>query len=274
MHNNALLRLTVTVGLVGLGAFMGCSSTSTTTSGGTTTDTGTTTATGTATGTTTGTTTGTGTGGQGQGGNGQGGNAGGSGQGGGAPNCSGVYESGIPECNTCLEGGCCQEIVDCTNDPNCAPCLAGTDGCTQSGDPFDNLVACIGNSCDVECTPPAPPSCNPVTGEPCDLAKGEACDLGSDGNGGSSFQCFPAPNDAALCAACDNTAGPFCQGGLHCDTNTCAKYCCSDADCGAGNVCDVVFAPDCAAGLCHDAVGGAAACSAPKPSPSGGACMP
>ena len=192
----------------------------------------------------------------------------------GAPDCAGVYDSGIPACNACLEGSCCQELVDCNGDADCAPCLAGDPACTQSGAAFDNLVACLSNGCGLECTPPAPPGCNPVTGDPCDLAGGEACDLGSDGNGGSSFQCFPAPNDAALCAACDNTAGPFCQGGLHCDTNTCAKYCCSDADCGAGNVCDFVFAPDFAAGLCHDAVGGAAACSAPKPSPSGGACMP
>lgn len=189
------------------------------------------------------------------------------------PSCKGVYDSGIPDCNTCLEASCCQELVDCDNDPDCAPCFTGDPACTQSGAAFDGIVACLSSMCELECTPPAPPTCNPVTGDTCDLASGEACDLGDDGMGGASFQCFPAPNDVALCGACDNSNGPFCEQGYHCDTDTCAKYCCTDADCGAGNVCDFVFEPDFAVGLCHDQVGGVPACDAPKASPSGGSCM-
>lgn len=190
------------------------------------------------------------------------------------PSCKGVYDSGIPACNTCLESGCCQELVDCNNDPDCAPCFTGDPACTQSGAAFDAIVACISSSCDVECTPPQAPSCNPVTGDTCDLANGEACDLGSDANGNTSFTCFGAPNDAKLCAACDNQNGPYCEQGYHCDTtNQCAKFCCTDADCGAGAVCDFVFQPDFAVGLCHDQVGGTPACGAPKASPSGGSCM-
>ena len=187
--------------------------------------------------------------------------------------CKGLYDSGLPACNTCLESDCCQELVACDKDPDCAPCFTGDPACTQSGAAFDGLVECLSNLCDVDCTPPAPPTCNPVTGDTCDLGSGEACDLGDDGMGGASFQCFPAPNDVALCGACDNSNGPFCEQGYHCDTDTCAKYCCTDADCGAGNVCDFVFEPDFAVGLCHDQVGGVPACDAPKATPSGGSCM-
>lgn len=290
MQKNALLRLTFAVGLAGLGVFMGCSSSTTSSSsgtttgaggGGTTTTTTTTTGTGTGTGTTTGTTS------TGQGGNGQGGNAqGGNGQGGGAPQCTGLYDSGLPECNTCLEGGCCQELVDCDNDPNCQPCFTGGEGCTQSGDAFDNLVACLSNGCSTECTPPTPEGCNPVSGEPCDGAAGQACDFGDTTTG---FACYDPPNDKKLCEACDPNNGEFCANGMSCDVSgKCAKFCCSDDDCGAGNVCDILADEGYTVGFCHvkagggqgggGGAGGAApagepACDVPAVPPSGGSCV-
>lgn len=74
--------------------------------------------------------------------------------------------------------------------------------------------------------------CNPVTNMGCDRAKGEACD--DDDHGG--YACYAGPNDVAEGGACDDQAG--CQGGLGCnmdeddDDGVCARYCCSDAECG------------------------------------------
>lgn len=80
-------------------------------------------------------------------------------------------------------------------------------------------------------------TCNPVTNFGCDGGAGEACDLG----GGSTFQCFPAPNDVALCGACDNQNGPFCKPTMHCAPTAsgsgCARFCCDDTDC-TGGKCD------------------------------------
>jgi hypothetical protein len=75
--------------------------------------------------------------------------------------------------------------------------------------------------------------CNPVTNGSC--AATDECDGDADSNGNSlGFVCFPGPNTATLCGACDNSAGPFCGGGMTCINEQCAKYCCTDADCGAG----------------------------------------
>jgi hypothetical protein len=80
--------------------------------------------------------------------------------------------------------------------------------------------------------------CNPVTNSPC--AAADECDGDADNSGNSiGFVCFPGPNDATICGACDNQNGPFCGAGLTCfdfggATPLCAKYCCTDADCGAG----------------------------------------
>jgi hypothetical protein len=75
--------------------------------------------------------------------------------------------------------------------------------------------------------------CNPVTNDTCNTAAGEACDLSN----GGTFECFPAPNDVALCGACDNANGPFCLAGSACLGGKCAKYCCDDTDCSEGATC-------------------------------------
>lgn len=73
-------------------------------------------------------------------------------------------------------------------------------------------------------------NCNPITGAECTGA-GEACD-----NNGDVYGCYPPPNDATLCGACDNSN--FCANGLTCvptsdaGDGACVKYCCTDADCG------------------------------------------
>jgi hypothetical protein len=82
-------------------------------------------------------------------------------------------------------------------------------------------------------------ACNPITNEPC-LA-GQTCDTTADASGHvTAFVCFPGPNEAQLCAQCDTQNGPFCAGGLSCASVTgslaaCIRFCCTDADCGAGH---------------------------------------
>jgi hypothetical protein len=92
-------------------------------------------------------------------------------------------------------------------------------------DPVPSAGACV--------TVAEPIACNPVTNAGCEGA-GQACDANNQGG----FNCFDPPNDAALCAACDASAGPFCVAGATCigepPAATCAKYCCDDGDCGDG----------------------------------------
>ncbi len=80
--------------------------------------------------------------------------------------------------------------------------------------------------------------CKPVTNAGCKT--GQACDISADMMGSViGFICYDPPNDAKICETCDGDKGPFCGGGLSCfsedqNTSVCAKFCCSDADCGAG----------------------------------------
>jgi hypothetical protein len=80
--------------------------------------------------------------------------------------------------------------------------------------------------------------CNPVTNEPC--AAGQTCDTTSNACGEvNGLACYGGNNSAELCALCSATEGPFCAAGLACtsvsgDVTACARYCCTDADCGSG----------------------------------------
>jgi hypothetical protein len=75
--------------------------------------------------------------------------------------------------------------------------------------------------------------CNPLTNAGCDRTKGEACD--DDDRGG--FGCYPGPNTGKEGGKCDDKVG--CTAGLGCDTDddddegVCARFCCTNADCGA-----------------------------------------
>jgi hypothetical protein len=89
--------------------------------------------------------------------------------------------------------------------------------------------------------------CNPLTQAPCDLGTGEACDVAFDPNVGlTGFACYPAPNDAQVGETCDGGNGPWCAGGATCveaspgaGTFVCATWCCDDAQCGAGETCQI-----------------------------------
>jgi hypothetical protein len=150
--------------------------------------------------------------------------------------CMGLLAPG--DCTTCLEGSCCQQLSDCNNDANCLDCATGSAADpTVCNDPnttalLNALLMCQDQSCKVPCTPPPPPdpTCNPITNQGC--ADGEACDFVFDQNGQGSFKCYgaPAPTEKQ-CAMCDdqNTA---CLPGFTC-LGTCAKFCCSDSECGS-----------------------------------------
>jgi hypothetical protein len=93
--------------------------------------------------------------------------------------------------------------------------------------------------------------CNPVTNEPC--IEGNACDTAfhKDTKEFLGFICYGGRNNSELCEACDLGEGAreFCAGGLACvgpqdaTVGKCARYCCTDADCGEGSECaDLTFA--------------------------------
>lgn len=124
--------------------------------------------------------------------------------------------------------------------------------------------------------------CNPVMGEPC--REGEACDylqpvLGTI----SGFFCFPPPSDAGLCETCNTGTGPLCantltcadeSGGLSSGNGSCARYCCTDGDCGAGACVKGTYAPAAPdVGVCADDAGTVPACDLPSAPPSGGSCI-
>lgn len=116
--------------------------------------------------------------------------------------------------------------------------------------------------------------CNPVTGEPCLV--GSPCDLAvTPGN----FECYPPPASVAVCGAC---GVEFCANGLTCvpagALAKCARFCCSDADCGNTACNKSTFAANLGAdvGVCGVIVDGdfAPTCDGiPTVPPSNGACF-
>ena len=178
-----------------------------------------------------------------------------SGAGGGTGDCTTVFPTG--DCDTCGQANCCAEGATCNDTTGCADCLGDSTKCDATNQAaHDALITCLQGSCQAECftkpTPPdatctvpaAPPSggscvtlttaiaCNPVTNAPC--TTGQSCDFADMGMG---YKCYDPPNDVKICGACDAQKGPFCEGGSTCDNGLCVKYCCTDADCGAGK-CD------------------------------------
>jgi hypothetical protein len=125
---------------------------------------------------------------------------------------------------------------------------AGCDAGSQSSNADAGVDVAAIFACEVPASPPSGGSCvttsssitcNPVTNAPC--AVGQACDIKVDSSSEmvTGFACYDGPNDAALCAACSVTGGASCGGGLSCANVSptwlaCARFCCSDADCGAG----------------------------------------
>ena len=100
-------------------------------------------------------------------------------------------------------------------------------------------------------------TCNPVTNAPCNTAAGEACDGGYQGGEFQGFQCYPAPNDQKICEACNGGDGPWCSGSMTCGAgDKCARYCCSDADCGTGTCTKGAWPSSPDLGLCEGGNGG------------------
>jgi hypothetical protein len=202
------------------------------------------------------------------------------------PSCTAQLLSSA--CDACLQAQCCQEVSDCDDTQGCVSfCVFGTvppfPQCNTPGNPttdvFIRLDACMRTNCPNEC----PPSdmCNPVTHTPQCPADGSSCEMVYPG----SFICLgPSGTPAGLCQPCSLTMPPFCGSGLRCHpaTNTCGRYCCSDADCGTGR-CELnqnlafggtVFHPENAVGLCvNDTTGGPSCDAAGFPPPSGGTCF-
>jgi hypothetical protein len=165
-------------------------------------------------------------------------------------------------CAACLEANCCDEAIACGEDLRCKPCIQpAADGpsCQPPGPPEAwAFINCEKASCSGVCPPPfggpvmkaaceaplPPPSlgscvtigspgigCNPVTNGGC--IDGAACDA-SDGG----YACYADGNVGGTCELCGyGNPLDFCVGGHHC-AGVCARYCCSDADCGSRGHCD------------------------------------
>ena len=176
------------------------------------------------------------------------------------PDCKACVCKQDSYCCTGWDGQCtkeCTSFTACNEACGIAACVknctnkkCGDDGCGGSCGSCDTGFTCsTGGQCEVAsgtdkfglptgCLKQvATSTCNPVSNAECKSTPGAACDVQGDGATG----CFPPPNDAAKGAACSNDAGPFCQGGLHCDTasKTCRSFCCSTKDCG-GKACTAI----------------------------------
>lgn len=153
------------------------------------------------------------------------------------PNCSEVIFPG--DCDACLQTSCCPEMAACIAQGSCVGLCMGNvlpspAQCTElDGALKDTFVAstqCLKSKCADKCT--IPDTCNPVTHNGCTTV-GSSCDLAYPGN----FSCYsPQGTPAKICEKCNFHTLPFCDSGLRChpETNTCARYCCNDGDCGTG----------------------------------------
>jgi hypothetical protein len=85
-------------------------------------------------------------------------------------------------------------------------------------------------------------ACNPVTNQPC--TSSQTCRVTVDSSQNlTGFACATS-DGAGLCAPCSDYYGPVCAGGLACTVavapaSACARYCCTNDDCGDAGVCAV-----------------------------------
>jgi hypothetical protein len=199
------------------------------------------------------------------------------------PQCNSKYYS--PRCDACLQTHCCQEASDCSQNIPCGTyCMFGimppSPDCNtgQTGEYFGALTSCMKTNCAAECSDEN--DCNPITHSNC-AQDGSQCEFFYPG----IFFCIPPEGTPALlCESCNFTKGPYCGSGLRCEVNSlkCARYCCTNADCGTG-VCELnqnavlgfsTLDPTDMVGLCMAmAPGTGPACDAPFPPPSGGTCF-
>ena len=199
------------------------------------------------------------------------------------PNCSQPVFPG--ECDACLQNECCQELADCVGNSTCynscvRNLLPYPPECTTvaaNKSILDGFTACMTTKCADKC-PPAD-GCNPVTHNGCNN-DGSSCDFIYPG----IWDCLSAVGTPAkICEACDFHSSPYCGSGLHCHPGSkkCARYCCSNADCGTGR-CELnpmlafdgtIARPDNAVGVCVTMAGDAPSCDAPLTPMSDGTCF-
>jgi len=201
------------------------------------------------------------------------------------PQCGGKLYA--PACDACLQANCCQQVSDCLQNIPCGTyCMFGvvpsSPDCNmgQAGEYFGALTSCLMTNCAKECKDGN--ICNPITHGGCP-ADGTACEMIYPG----IFTCIPPGPVAMICETCNFVQGPYCGSGLRCDVTSfkCARYCCTNADCGTG-YCELnqnvvlgysTLDPTDMVGLCMaNAPATGPACDAPvppTPPPSGGTCF-
>lgn len=178
--------------------------------------------------------------------------------------CTGALP-GMDICSQCLEKQCCDAVIACKKDSQCAACLsaADPDPAVCSGVPaVAELRSCGHARCPDTCAswrlspacdaPEIAPSggeclavdgelnkCNPITNEGCEADQNESC--GADEVG---FRCFAQPALTSICQDCGDAAGNQfgCAGGLTCVKLRCQRFCCGDGDCGTGSCVKGAFA--------------------------------
>ncbi len=114
-----------------------------------------------------------------------------------------------------------------------------------------------------ECWLPRNSFCNPANNDGC--APDEACDIAVDEQGQPIVMCFPPPAEQQLGEVCDNSAGPFCAGGLRCMGGECRDTCCEHSECSGGERCVPLDPLLGTLGICADDAG-------PTCAPPGGRC--
>ncbi|HRI65836.1 MAG TPA: hypothetical protein PK156_16430 [Polyangium sp.] len=199
------------------------------------------------------------------------------------PNCAQTLFPG--ECDACLQNECCQELADCSTNSTCLNiCIKNllpySPECTTvaaNKTLLDGFTSCMMTKCSDKCPPPD--GCNPVTHNGCTF-DGSSCDFVYPGR----WDCYGAVGTpAAICQPCDFYQSPYCGSGLHCHpaSKQCARYCCSDADCGTGH-CELdpmiafgadVVRPDNLVGICLTMANDKPSCDAPLMPMSTGDCF-
>jgi hypothetical protein len=79
-------------------------------------------------------------------------------------------------------------------------------------------------------------ACDPVTSAGCH--PGQSCDMSVSG-----FKCYGGPNEVELCGKCGSLRGG-CVPGFTClniNLTRCARYCCTDAECGPNGICNHAY---------------------------------
>jgi hypothetical protein len=203
------------------------------------------------------------------------------------PSCNDYYFGGV--CDTCMKASCCKELDECDEDGACiGGCVFGVlpsppvCSAPPTSELLGALAKCQADNCAVQCAPMD--QCNPVTGNGCPSVD-FSCELVYPG----MFVCIPPYGVVSkLCQTCSYEMPPYCGAGFRClpgmSSTVCARYCCTDADCGATGRCELdpmkafgaqLAVPGDVVGVCvSTATPTDAACDMlPEPPPSGGTCF-